>query len=319
MGLPRRPFWVFLFLLISPTVFHPHVYAVPTMLLRTACLLGLVSLVVYLLSPSWGSKKYVYSAPRDHILLAKHNDPGRYFPLSWSHKVHVLESTHYRLYTTLLNSDEARTFLDRELEPVYSEFQRLYPFPNGAAENPLAVILLADREEYIRWTTRQTGWSPREARATSGHAWGDYIATYRGSDRAGQRTLRHEAAHQLLTHRLGVKNTSAWFHEGLAVHFERRGRRFDTPFLTSLRDIISSPHLLHEGYAGSVEGRYALAGEVVGFLASGTWQRRFPELLGELRRPNHNTNPVAHWEGVFRRVYNTDIEGIESAWRSSRR
>ena len=289
------------------------------MLLRTASLLGIVTLLAFLIGPPWGGKKYVYSAPKEHILLAKHNDPGRYFPLSWSHKVHVLESRHYRLYTTLLNSDEARTFLDRELEPIYSEFQRFFPFPPSASEKPLAVVLLTDREEYIRWTTRQTGWSPREARATSGHAWGDYIATYRGSDRAGQRTLRHEAAHQLLTQRLGVKNNSAWFHEGLAVHFERRGRQFDGPFLTSLREIISSPHLLHSGHSGSAKVRYALAGEVVGFLATGTWQRRFPELLGELRRPNHTTNPVAYWEGVFRRVYNTDIEGIESAWRSARR
>ena len=122
---------------------RPHVFTVPTMLLRTASLLGLVSLLVYLLSPSWGAKKYVYSAPKEHILLAKHTDPGRYFPLSWSHKVHVLESTHYRLYTTLLNSNEARTFLDRELEPIYTEFQRVFPFPSGAPEKPLAVILLA--------------------------------------------------------------------------------------------------------------------------------------------------------------------------------
>lgn len=289
------------------------------MLLRAASLLGLATLFVCLFGPSWGGKKYVYSAPREHLLLARHTDPGRYFPSSWTHKVHVLESAHYRLYTTLLNSAEARTFLDRELEPIYTEFQRLFPFPVGAASNPLAVVLLENREEYIRWTTRQTGWTPREARATSGHAWGDYIATYRGSDRAGQRTLRHEAAHQLLSHRLGVKSTSAWFHEGLAVHFERRGRNSDAPFRTTLRQVISSPHLLHEGYAGSARGRYALAGEVVGFLATGTWKRRFPELIAELRAPNRTASPVKYWQNLFQKVYNTDIEGIESAWRSARR
>lgn len=289
------------------------------MLLRTASLLGLATLVVYLIGPPWGGPDYVFSAPREHILLAKHNDPGRYFPNAWGHKVHVLESEHYRLYTTLLNSDEARTFLDRELEPIYTDFQRLFPFPQGSSQSPLAVVLLRDRDEYILWTTRQTGWTPREARATAGHAWGDYIATYRGSDRAGQRILRHEAAHQLLSHRLGVKDASAWFHEGLAVHFERRGRSFDTNFRTTLRNVIASPHLLHEGYAGSAEGRYALAGEVVGFLATGTWRKRFPSLIAELRRPNHVSGPIALWEGVFRRVYDTDIEGIESAWRSARR
>jgi len=289
------------------------------MLLRTASLLGLVALLGYLIGPPWGGTKYVYSAPKGHIPPTKTNDPGRYFPLTWSHKVQVLESQHYRLYTTLHNTDEALTFLDRDLEPIYSEFQRVFPFPSSASEKPLAVVLLADREEYIRWTTRQTGWSPKEARATSGHAWGDYIATYRGSDHASQRTLRHEAAHQLLSHRLGIKNTSAWFHEGLAVHFERRGRQSDRPLLTSLRGIISSPHLLHAGDSGSVEGRYALAGEVVGFLATGTWKRRFPELLSELRSPNYATNPIDHWESVFMKVYNTDIEGVESAWRSARR
>jgi hypothetical protein len=251
--------------------------------------------------------------------MAKHNDPGRYFPSSWSHKVKVLESTHYRLYTTLLNSEEAHTFLTKELEPIYSEFQRLFPFSEGAAQRPLAIVLLRDREEYIRWTTRQTGWTPREARATSGHAWGDYIATYRGSDRAGQRTLRHEAAHQLLSHGLKVKNTSAWFHEGLAVHFERRGKDFNQPLGSTLRSVLSSPHLLHEGYAGTAPSRYALAGEVVGFLATGTWKHRFPALLAELRRPNQETNPIKLWEGIFQRVYQTNIEGIESAWRSARR
>lgn len=289
------------------------------MLLRTASLLGLATLFVCLYGPSWGGQGYVFTAPKEHILLAKQHDPGRYFPNSWAHRVHVLESAHYKLYTTQLNSDEARTFLDRELEPIYAEFQRLFPFPMGASREPLSVVLLENREEYILWTTRQTGWTPNEARATSGHAWGDYIATYRNSDRAGRRTLRHEAAHQLLSQRLGVKNASAWFHEGLAVHFERRGLRCDTPFKTSLREVISSPHLLHQGYAGSAEGRYALAGEVVGFLATGTWQRRFPELMAELRRPNHTSNPIAFWEGVFRRVYNTDIDGIESAWLSARR
>ena len=46
------------------------------------------------------------------------------------------------------------------------------------------------------------------------------------------------------------------------MHFERRGLRCDTPFKTSLREVISSPPLLPQGYAGSAEGRYALAGEV---------------------------------------------------------
>ena len=289
------------------------------MILRTALFLGLLTLAVALFNPFGGSDTYVYAAPSEHVLLARHNDPGRYFPSSWAHKVHVLESTHYRLYTTLLNSEEARTFLTKELEPIYSEFQRVFPFSERANQTPLAVVLLRDREEYIRWTTRQTGWTPREARATSGHAWGDYIATYRGSDRAGQRTLRHEAAHQLLSHRLGVKNASPWFHEGLAVHFERRGRDFDLPLNATLRGVLSSPHLLHEGYAGTASGRYAIAGEVVGFLATGTWQRRFPMLLAELRRPNQEKNPIKLWEGIFQRVYRTNIEGIESAWRSARR
>ena len=297
----------------------PLLFTVPAMILRATIFLGLLTLAVTLFNPFAGAPKYVYAAPSEHVLMAAHNDPGRYFPSSWTHKVHVLESTHYRLYTTLLNSEEARTFLNKKLEPIYSEFQRLFPFPESANTNPLAVILLRDREEYIRWTTRQTGWTPREARATSGHAWGDYIATYRGSDRAGQRTLRHEAAHQLLSHGLGVKNASAWFHEGLAVHFERRGRDFTQPLEATLRSVLSSPHLLHEGHPGTANGRYALSGEVVGFLATGTWRRRFPALIAELRRPNQETNPIKLWEGIFQRVYFTNIEGIESAWRSARR
>ena len=289
------------------------------MILRTALALGLLALALTLFNRFAEPDSYVYAAPSEHRPTMRRDDPGRYFPSSWEHKVRVLESKHYRLYTTLSNSEEARTFLAKELEPVYSEFQRLFPFSESATSSPLAVILLKDREEYIRWTTRQTGWTPREARATSGHAWGDYIATYRGSDRAGQHTLRHEAAHQLLSHGLKVKNASAWFHEGLAVHFERRGRDFTQPIRSTLRSVLSSPHLLHEGYAGTASGRYALAGEVVGFLATGAWKRRFPVLLAELRSPNPETNPVKLWEGIFQRVYQTNIEGVESAWRSARR
>ena len=48
-------------------------------------------------------------------------------------------------------------------------------------------------------------------------------------------------------------------------------------------------------------------------------QEEIRELIAELRRPNHTSNPIAFWEGVFRRVYNTDIDGIESAWLSARR
>ena len=76
--------------------------------------------------------------------MAEGDDPGRYFPTSWVHKVSVMESTHYRLYTTLLNSEEARTFLTEELEPIYSEFQRLFPFSEGESRTPLAVVLLRD-------------------------------------------------------------------------------------------------------------------------------------------------------------------------------
>jgi len=289
------------------------------MLLRTASLLGLVTLLVFLFGPSQAGKSYVYSSPTASEHPSGHAETGRYFPNSWAHRVQVLESPHYRLYTTLPSSGEARTFLYQELEPIYSEFQRLFPFSPRANDSPLAVILLADREEYISWTTQKTGWTYKEARATSGHAWGDYIATYRGADRASRLTLRHEAAHQLLGLRLGVKSKSAWFHEGLAVHFERRGRELDAPRSMSLRDVISSPHLLHEGHTGSAEGRYALAGEIVGFLATGAWKRRFPDLLEELRKPDDNVNPIAHWEGVFGRIYKTDIAGVESAWLSSRR
>ena len=59
------------------------------------------------------------------------------------------------------------------------------------------------------------------------------------------------------------------------------------------------------------QGRYALTGEAIGFLATGTWKRR----LAGLRRPNQRATPVAYRQGLFRRVCNTDIERIESAWR----
>ena len=76
------------------------------MILRTALALGLLALAITLFNPFAGPDSYVYAAPNEPALTVRRNDPGRCFPNSWVHKVNVLESTHYRLYTTLLSSEE---------------------------------------------------------------------------------------------------------------------------------------------------------------------------------------------------------------------
>ena len=248
--------------------------------------------------------------------------------------VRVYRSEHFILFSLAPGGDnQSNKFVQRDMEAIYTAFVATFPCEPKPGAPLLPVFLLKDHEQYARWSVRRTGWTYEQARASAGHASGDYFATYFTGE--ANAVMWHETGHQLVANLLGIRGGGSWFQEGMAVYFEaknlpgeqianlasgmiRSGRT--TPF----RELFEVQSLLHsagdstrESAAGS---RYTQSGQIIWFLAEGPWKDRFPAFLAAVRdfprgERGRTESARSPWDTIFLAVYGKDVDGVEEEWK----
>lgn len=161
----------------------------------------------------------------------------------------VIQTTHYRIYTTLRNPVE-RVLISRVVEAAYQRFVALVP--HTRIHSPLIGYIFRNRRQ---WTAH--------VRATAGSLASVYLRIEEGGyEQTGQfviwRTslsemlsvLAHECWHQL-SYRSLKNHLPAWLDEGLAtqneIFFWRHGRPVFTPWLNRPRwDALRAAYVNHE-------------------------------------------------------------------------
>jgi hypothetical protein len=257
---------------------------------------------------------------------------AEYFSLEQRESLLVVRSKHYILFSRHDVENQARKFVEEQMERIYDAFAETFPFEEREGATLMPVFLLKDHEEYARWSMKPTGWDYATARASAGHAYREYFATYFTGSLAANPTAWHEAGHQLVSQRLSITGGGSWFQEGMAVYFEEKYMHGDPldngpgALWTPFRELFEVPSLLHtpgDSTKGSVSAsRYHQSGTIIYFLAEGPWKKDFGRFLAAVRdwRPGeHGRSSTGAggtmWDQIFAAVYGKDVDGVEAAWR----
>ncbi|MDP6368203.1 MAG: DUF1570 domain-containing protein [Planctomycetota bacterium] len=285
--------------------------------------LELPTLAEHRADPNWSDEQVAARLERD-------------FTEEFRDQVLLLRSKHYILFSLAPGGAKgARKFIARDMEEIYSSFADTFPFEEPESAPLLPVFLLKDHEQYARWSMGPTGWDYAAARASAGHAYMDYYATYFTGSAISSPTVWHEAAHQLVGNRLNIHGGGSWFQEGLAVYFEDKYKHSEnveslapgmigSERYTHFRELFEVKSLLHssgDNKKGSIAGqRYLQSGTIIFFLAEGPWKDKFGSLLAAVRDwrgfgSDTTRTSDSMWDVIFRRVYGLDIDGVEAAWK----
>ena len=131
---------------------------------------------------------------------------------------HVIDTLHYRLYTTLVSRLE-RQRLGRLLEADYRQFLQFVPRAMPAL--PMVGFVFANRAQWADFSYRTTGVNAQIYMdiVAGGYTQDGVFATYRFSDAGMLSVVAHEAWHQFAF--LALRNRlPAWLDEGMATQYE---------------------------------------------------------------------------------------------------
>ncbi|PIE22772.1 MAG: hypothetical protein CSA62_10690 [Planctomycetota bacterium] len=232
--------------------------------------------------------------------------------------VRVLESEHYRLYSTASGSQALLELLEAKVLP------KLHPLLGSAppSRNKLPIFLHRTRRGYMLAALRN-GIPREQAMTMEAHAWDRYMSASYASPR--DPVLVHEATHQFLTAELGLDGGGPWLQEGIARWIES-GYTREQPERTArhlvsrkqlprLKDLIESSNLFRLKVAGkklAPQISYNVAASLIAFIAE-----RYPMKLKDfvLQCGVLPAGDLRLTEAASYRCLETDLSKLEAKWQ----
>ena len=231
-----------------------------------------------------------------------------------------LRTAHYLILT---NSSGGKAFAEK-MEECYTAIRKVFPFEELPSFRLMPVFLFRTPDEYFDFMVKVTGATLDQARQSKGHAFRDYYATW--YEAPNDPVHIHEATHQIFANRLRLRGGGSWFQEGVAEYMSSRdnernaaARAVKNGKHTPLKEFMATRSLLFSAKKEDVSGdsaagkQYEQAALLIEFLReSKDHKARFLEFVhavGAVRR-----NDVAAIEAALRKLYETDIAGLEQQW-----
>jgi hypothetical protein len=229
----------------------------------------------------------------------------------------VLRTRHYLIMT---NSSSGKLFAEK-MEENYAEITRLFPCAEVAGRRLMPVFLFRTPQQYYDYYAKIAGITQDEARASKGHAWRDYYATW--YEAPGDPVHIHECTHQFFGNRLYLDGGGSWFQEGVAEYVESTpndrndvARAVKKAEHTPLRELVALESLLYSSEndvkGGSKAGdNYKQAALLMEFLRESDFGKQhfqqFLTKMGHVRRSD-----VERIDALFREIYGEGLEGIDA-------
>jgi hypothetical protein len=229
----------------------------------------------------------------------------------------VLRTPHYVILT---NSSGGKSFA-KKMEECHAAIRKVFPFDDVQGRRLLPVFLFRTEDQYFEFFAKAFDATVEDGRRTGGVASGDFYATW--YEAPGDPVHIHEATHQLFANRLGLGGGGSWFQEGVAEYMSTRdnergmaatavekGRHVPLAKFFQVQSLIFSSDkedLKGEDASGN---QYKQAALLIEFLREGKWGKvrflDFVHAVGAVPR-----NDLGAIEGALRRVYDTDVAGLE--------
>ncbi len=233
-----------------------------------------------------------------------------------------------RHYIILTNSSGGSSFA-KKMEENYLKIQKMYPFEEVAGRKLMPVFLFRTNAEYYAFCISR-GWTEAQAKASKGHASGDFYATWYESP--NDPTHIHEATHQIFRNRLRLDGGGSWFQEGVAEYIctQQNERNAVAGLIakgrhTPLRELLGLKSLLHSSGTDQRTGdkagtHYFEAALLVEFLKESKWGKgKFEEFCHQVGKAPRQQIEVI--ERIVRKVYDVSLEELDeklSAYCKSR-
>jgi hypothetical protein len=229
----------------------------------------------------------------------------------------VLRTPHYVILT---NSSGGKSFA-KKMEECHAAIRKVFPFDDVQGRRLLPVFLFRTDDQYFEFFAKAFDATVEDGRRTGGVASGDFYATW--YEAPGDPVHIHEATHQVFANRLLLGGGGSWFQEGVAEYMSTRdnergmaatavekGRHVPLAEFFQVRSLIFSSDkedLKGEDASGN---QYKQAALLIEFLREGKWGKAkfldFVHAVGAVPR-----NDLSAIEGALRRVYDTDVAGLE--------
>ncbi|MBM3984399.1 MAG: hypothetical protein FJ296_01710 [Planctomycetes bacterium] len=229
----------------------------------------------------------------------------------------VLRTPHYVILT---NSSGGKSFA-KKMEECHAAIRKVFPFEEVEGRRLLPVFLFRTADQYFEFFARAFNATVEDGRRTGGVASGDFYATW--YEAPGDPVHIHEATHQIFANRLGLGGAGSWFQEGVAEYMStkdnergmaakavEKGRHVPLAEFFKVQSLIFSSDkedLKGEDASGN---QYKQAALLIEFLREGKWGKAkfldFVHAVGAVPR-----NDLGAIEGALRRVYDTDVAGLE--------
>ncbi len=226
-------------------------------------------------------------------------------------------------YLILTNSSGGKTFA-KKMEECYAAIRKVYPFDEVAGRELMPVFLFRTPDEYYAFCNKVAGWGLEQARATKGHAWKDYYATW--YEAPGDPVHIHEATHQIFANRLRLTGGGSWFQEGVAEYISssENDRNMASQAVrkerhTPLAEFVTTPSLISSGRKEDVSGgsaasnAYDQAALLIEFLRESKWGKaKFQEFIHTVGLVPRGQLPAI--QAAIRKVYGCDLDELEAKW-----
>ncbi len=225
-------------------------------------------------------------------------------------------------YIVLTNSFSGAAFC-RNLTENYKTIKKVFPFKDNKGMRLLPVFLFRTQEQYIEFCVK-AGDTYSEARASGGHAWKDYYATWYQAPKDPVHI--HECTHQLFSNRLHLTGGGSWYQEGVAEYMGsteternevarlvKKGEHTSLSELVKLESLLYSSEENAKGSSGA-SVHYKQVALLIEFLREGRFGKKhfdtFLSTVGKLPR-----NHVAKIEAAFQDIYGCSIKELDEQWQ----
>ncbi len=229
-----------------------------------------------------------------------------------------LRTEHYIILTC---SSGGKAFA-KKMEECYVAIRKVFPFDEVPGRQLMPVFLFRTPEEYYEFSVKVAGWSMEQAKASKGHAWKDYYATW--YEAPNDPVHIHEATHQIFANRLRLTGGGSWFQEGVAEYIEttendrnvaakqvEKGRHTPLEEFVVVSSLISTKD--DKSGAGGAADAYKQAAVLIEFLAESKWGKdKFQTFIHTMGLVPRGKLPAI--EAAFRKVYDCDLATVEQKW-----
>lgn len=239
----------------------------------------------------------------------------------WLQKWQAVQGDHYLVFTNG-PTDSSKKY-QVTLENLYALVKKTIPFED--LDHLLVAYIFQSPEEYYRFSVAFSGFSEEGARATAGHANGQYYATYYTSP--SSKVVYHEATHQIIHACVKVIGVGSWFQEGIAVWFEktmaneppqedakaelRNGDCYRLAEFFAIDTLLSDPN-------GNGRRNYRHAGALLDFMLTTKLPPvagKFPAFLAAARKGHGFGRGAEVSAELIKSAYGLTVAEFEALWR----